>query len=51
MTTKINQYDELMDALNHLDQLADQGSDYEEKSDQEKSYTFVANFIKQHATK
>jgi hypothetical protein len=36
---------ELLDALNHLDELADIGSDYEEKSDQAKSYSFLYNFI------
>lgn len=38
--------DELIDALNHLDELADIGSDYEEKSDQEKSYNFLFQHIK-----
>lgn len=38
---------ELIEALNHLDQYADYGSDTtEEKSDLTKSYNFLFNFIR-----
>lgn len=41
-----HQKDELIDALNHLDELADQTTtDYGDQLDQEKSYTFLMDFI------
>lgn len=42
-------YDELMDALNHIDELADIGADDTEKSDLAKSYNYVADFISKYA--
>lgn len=44
----MHKQDQLIDALNHLDEYADMGSDTtEEKSDLQKSYNFLFNFILQ----
>lgn len=43
------QKQELLDALNHMDELADRGADEgEEKRDLEKSYLFLADFIQNY---